>query len=133
VSPQFLKFALAGGIAAAVNIASRILFSHFVPYSAAIVLAYLVGMTTAFVLNRLFVFDRSGRAQHEEYLRFGLVNLVALVQVWLVSEGLVRYGFPAIGFTWRAETVAHAVGVIAPIFTSYLGHKHFSFAARTAD
>lgn len=132
MSPQFLKFAVAGGLAAAVNVGSRIAFSLLVPYGAAITLAYLVGMTTAFVLNRMFVFERSGRAKHEEYLRFGLVNLIALAQVWLVSEGLYRFAFPALGFTWHAETVAHAVGVVAPIFTSYLGHKHFSFAARSS-
>ena len=92
-------------------------------------LAYLAGMTTAFVLTRLFVFEPSGRRKRDEYLRFGLVNLLALAQVWLVAEILYRWAFPLAHFAWRAETVAHAVGVASPIFTSYLGHKHFSFAS----
>ena len=37
--------------------------------------------------------------------------------------------FPAVGFTWHGETVAHVIGVLVPVVTSYLGHKHFSFAA----
>jgi putative flippase GtrA len=31
------------------------------------------------------------------------------------------------GVTAYAPELAHAVGVVVPVFTSYLGHKHFSF------
>ena len=55
---------------------------------------------------------------------------LAVAQVWIVSVGLARFVFPAIGFTWHDETVAHVIGVLVPVVTSYLGHKHFSFAAR---
>ena len=127
---RFALFVVAGGIAALVNIASRIALNLVMPYEVAIVVAYVCGMTTAYALNKLFVFERSGRAVADEYVRFTLVNLVAVAQVWLVSVGLARLLFPAVGFTWHAETVAHVIGVIVPVFTSYLGHKHFSFAAR---
>jgi len=56
------------------------------------------------------------------------VNAVAFAQVWIVSVGLAHWVFPAIGFTWRAETVAHVVGVISPVAVSYVLHKRFSFA-----
>ena len=127
---RFALFVVAGGIAALVNIASRIALNLVMPYEVAIVVAYVCGMTTAYALNKLFVFERSGRAVTDEYVRFTLVNLVAVAQVWLVSVGLARLLFPAVGITWHAETVAHVIGVIVPVFTSYLGHKHFSFAAR---
>ena len=127
---RFALFVVAGGIAALVNIASRLALNLVMPYEVAIVVAYVCGMTTAYALNKLFVFERSGRAVTDEYVRFTLVNLVAVAQVWLVSVGLARLLFPAVGFTWHAETVAHVIGVIVPVFTSYLGHKHFSFAAR---
>jgi putative flippase GtrA len=87
-------------------------------------------MITAYLLNKYFVFEASGRAVASESLRFAFVNLAAVAQVWVVSVGLARYLFPAIGFTWRADTVAHVIGVVVPVFTSYLGHKHFSFAAK---
>jgi putative flippase GtrA len=67
------------------------------------------------------------RAIAKEYLQFGLANLVAIVQVWCVSVGLARLLFPAIGFDWHAETVARVIGVASPVYTSYLGHEHFSF------
>jgi len=127
---RFVLFVLAGGTAALVNILSRIALNWLMPYEVAIIVAYLCGMTTAYLLNRYFVFAASGRGVASEYTRFALVNLAAVAQVWIVSVGLARLAFPAIGFTWHAETVAHVIGVAIPVFTSYLGHKHFSFAAK---
>lgn len=126
---RIVLFLLAGGIAAAVNILSRIVLNLAMPYEAAIVVAYLCGMTTAYVINKAWVFDASGRGVTHEYMRFALVNAAAIVQVWLVSVGLARLVFPWIGFAWHAETIAHVIGTAVPIFTSYLGHKHFTFAA----
>jgi putative flippase GtrA len=125
---QLIAFIVAGGIAALVNIASRVAFNLVMPYEAAILAAYVCGMTTAYFLNKKFVFAVSGRDVASEYTRFALVNLIAVVQVWIVSVGLARFVFPAMGFTWHAETVAHVIGVLVPVITSYLGHKHFSFA-----
>ena len=127
---RFVLFVLAGGTAAIVNILSRIALNWLMPYEVAIIVAYLCGMTTAYLLNRYFVFAASGRGVASEYTRFALVNLAAVAQVWIVSVGLARLAFPAIGFTWHAETVAHVIGVAIPVFTSYFGHKHFSFAAK---
>jgi putative flippase GtrA len=127
---RFVLFVLAGGTAALVNILSRIALNWVMPYEVAIIVAYLCGMTTAYLLNKYFVFAASGRGVASEYTRFALVNLAAVAQVWIVSVGLARLVFPAIGFAWHAETVAHVIGVAIPVFTSYLGHKHFSFAAK---
>ncbi len=127
---RFALFLFAGGTAALVNILSRIAFNWLMPYEVAIVVAYLCGMTTAYLLNKRFVFASSGRGVASEYTRFALVNLAAVAQVWIVSVGLARLVFPAISFIWHAETVAHVIGVTIPVFTSYLGHKHFSFAAK---
>jgi putative flippase GtrA len=127
---RFVLFLGAGGAAALVNILSRIALNAVMPYEVAIVVAYLIGMTTAYLLNKFFVFAASGRAVAAEYVRFALVNLAAVAQVWIVSVGLARLVFPALGFVWHAETVAHVIGVAVPVFTSYLGHKHFSFAAK---
>ena len=124
----FIRFALSGGLAAAANILSRMALSQITNYSAAIVIAYLIGMTTAYALMKLFVFEKSGRSVQTEYLRFGLVNLVALVQVWAVSLGLARLVFPWIDFSFHAETVAHVIGVLSPIATSYFMHKYFTFS-----
>jgi putative flippase GtrA len=129
---QFVAFVLVGGTAAVVNVAARAALNRVMPYEAAILVAYLIGMAVAYVLNRRFVFQASGRGVHSEAWRFALVNLVAAGQVWVVSVVLARWALPAAGFRWHAETLAHVVGVMAPVFTSYLAHKHFSFAQRKA-
>ncbi|MBV5336344.1 GtrA family protein, partial [bacterium] len=103
-------------------------FSQVMDFRWAVIAAYLCGMVTAWILSRLFVFGASGRSAWTEFARFGLVNVFAAAQVWLVSVGLAEYAFPAVGFVHHAEDVAHMIGVVIPVFTSYLGHKHFSFS-----
>lgn len=127
MSRQFILFVAVGGFAAGVNLVARILLNHVMDFELAVVLAYPFGMTVAFLLNRQFVFD--GRHGHAggQYFRFFLVNLAALAQIWVVSVGLALWLFPAIGFTWHAEAIAHGIGLGSPIFTSYFAHKHFSF------
>ena len=126
-SRQFLVFLLTGGIAAAVNFGSRILYNQWMGFSAAIVLAYITGMVTAFVLARLFVFRNSQRALHHSALYFVLVDGVAVLQTWAISLLLADWLLPALGVRQYMHELAHAAGVVVPVFTSYLGHKHLSF------
>lgn len=127
VSKNFLMFLLTGGFAAAVNWGSRIVYNFWMPYSAAIVVAYVTGMITAFVLAKLFVFTQSRQSTARSAFFFTLVNLVAVLQTWAVSVGLAYYVFPWIGLTWHVRDLAHLVGVVVPVFSSYIGHKKFSF------
>ena len=59
---QFLGFLLTGGLAAAVNFGSRIVYNRWLDFSSAVVLAYLTGMVTAFILARSFVFTQSSQS-----------------------------------------------------------------------
>jgi putative flippase GtrA len=124
---RFATFLLTGGIAAGVNIAARWLLEFAVGFEVAVAGAYLAGMLTAFVLARLFVFKAATGRAHWQFVRFAAVNLVALVQVWGISVGLARFVFPSLGITWLGETAAHVIGVLSPVASSYVLHKHFSF------
>jgi putative flippase GtrA len=120
LSKQFIMFLVTGGTAAMVNFGSRIVYNQWVSFSVAIVLAYITGMVTAFVLARWLVFQQSQQSVGRSALLFAAVT-------WLISMGLAVYALPQLGVTrWVAE-IAHAFGVVVPVFTSYLGHKHFSF------
>ena len=127
MSRQFLAFLVTGGAAAAVTFFTRILYNHAMPFSAAVVCSYVTGMITAFVLNRMFVFRESSQPTHHAAGFFVLVNLVAIAQTWAVSVGMLHYVLPYFGVTAYAREIAHAVGIVVPVFTSFLGHKHFSF------
>jgi putative flippase GtrA len=124
---RFVRFLLVGGFAAGVNVLARLLLSEVMSFRVAVVLAYLAGMVTAFLLSKLWVFESSGRSASEEFAGFVLVNAIAAAQVWLVSVGLAEWFFPWVGFTWHAELVAHVIGVASPVVTSYFGHKYISF------
>lgn len=125
---RFLRFLLAGGLAALVNFGSRILLSQFIDYVAAIVCAYLLGMVTAFLLNRAFVFSEAPQADpRRQFAWFTLVNVAAVLQTIAISLLFRHLLLPVIGHVDQVETIAHAAGVIFPVFTSYVGHKHLSF------
>lgn len=131
MTSEFLKFLMTGGLAALANLASRYALNLIMPFEAAVAVAYLIGMTTAYVLARLFVFQRSGRSVASELRRFAIVNVVALVIVWLVSVGLARLLFPSVGFAWHADDIAHLIGVLSTAVSSYFGHRLYTFAQRT--
>ena len=118
---------MTGGTAAVVNFTSRILYNYWLDYSGSIIAAYLTGMVTAFVLARVFVFTKSSQELRRSALIFTLVNLVAVAQTWAISMALAHFVLPSAGVTRFAPEIAHAAGVVFPVFTSYLGHKHWSF------
>lgn len=127
LSKQFLAFLVTGGIAALVNLASRVLYNAWTSFSTAVILAYLTGMLTAFILARCFVFKDSGQSMQRSAGWFVLVNFVAVLQTWGISVGLAFFVFPRLGIETFAKEAAHAIGVAVPVFTSYLGHKYYSF------
>lgn len=127
MSRQFLAFLAVSGLAAAANVGSRVAFDLAMPYTAAIVCAFCVGISVAFVLNKLLVFRQATRPVPQQMFWFLLINLTALLQTLCVSLLLVHWVFPLLGFDTHAETVAHGIGVAIPAVTSFFGHRYFSF------
>ncbi len=126
----FIRFLLAGGFAAAVNFCSRILLNFIFSYDISIVFAYLIGMVTAFILCKYCVFEaKDSTKSTKELFIFTIVNIFALLQTLIVSVVLHEYIFPAWGIFTFSKEIAHAIGVIVPVFSSYFGHKYFSFAS----
>lgn len=126
-SRQFVSFLITGGIAAIVNFLSRIFYNQYVSFSSSVIFAYLTGMVTAFILARIFVFKASSQSIKRSAILFSLVNVLAIAQTWFISMGLNFYLLPALGFEKYVAEIASAVGIAFPVFTSYLGHKRWSF------
>lgn len=124
---QFFLFLLGGGIAAALNWASRFLFSLWMPFSLAVVSAFFVGLVTGFVLMRAIVFDGNKKPIAPQLLIYLVINLVALGQTLLISLVMVTWVLPFAGVVTHAEAIGHLAGVLAPVVTSYFGHKYFTF------
>ena len=124
---QFLLFLVSGGIAAALNWGSRFLFSRWMSFEWAVICAYGVGLVTGFVLMRTLAFEGRGKPPLPQAGRYLLVNAAALAQTWVVSVVLARWALPALGVTTHAEAIGHLVGVLFPVFTSYIAHRKYTF------
>jgi putative flippase GtrA len=127
VPSRFVRFVLVSAFAAGMNILARIVLSAWLAYPAAICGAFVVGLGTAFALNRWLVFDAGSDKLEVQALWFTLVNLAALAQTLAVSLVLARWALPMLGVVRGTEAIAHAIGVAVPVLTSYAGHKRLSF------
>ena len=127
LTPEFLRFLIAGGIAAGANFGSRFVFSMFLDYGFAVFFAYLVGMLVAFLLMRGHVFDAKSGPLAPQVAKFVGVNVVAVLQTLVISLVLARWLLPSVGIVEHAEALAHLVGVLVPVVTSYFGHKFLTF------
>ncbi|QOY23071.1 GtrA family protein [Xanthomonas citri] len=127
---QALLFLIAGGIAAAVNFGSRIALNYIIPYTPAIVAAYILGMAAAFALNRAFVFKNPSNSIGSQATWFVLINLLAVAQTLVISLLLSHWLENFLASKELAQTLAHAIGVAFPVFTSFAGHKYLSFKVK---
>jgi putative flippase GtrA len=130
---QFVSFVALGGVAAAVNFGSRLLYSIVLPFEIAIVAAYLTAATLGFLLFRRFVFPGSPRPVREQSIAFLIVSLAGMAQTWGVSVVIVRFVWPAMGLPGHGEAIAHLIGICVPIITSYFGHKRLTFNRGPTD
>ncbi len=131
ISLEFIKFLLCGGIAAIVNFLSRIVLSYLgMEYVLAVTIAYVLGMVIAFALFRFVIFIKTSISMLQAMVRFVLVNLLGIFITVLVSYLLFYHLFPIIDFTFYPEEIAHGFAISLTAFTSYIGHKYFSFKSK---
>lgn len=124
---EFLRFLGVGGIAALANLVARYLLDFVMPFEAAVVLAYMVGMVVGFFLFQKMLFGGGG-VEAKRVMRFIWVNIFGATLAWAVSSIMARLVLPAIGWEWHMFEVAHLFGVGAPAISSYFLHKHYTFA-----
>ena len=127
VNRQFIGFVFVSSIAAGVNFLSRILLNYEFGYTVSIIGAFIFGLTTAFILNKILIFKSAKSSVLKSFILFFLVNLLALIIIISVSLSLNDYILPFIGWDWYRAEVAHFIGIASPVFTSYYLHKRFTF------
>lgn len=130
VSRQFAKFVVVGGVALGANWIARIVFNQWVGYNAAIVLAYGVGIATAYLLNREFVFPGSKQARHSEVMYFVAVNVGAFPFVWLIAYFLGDALLPRFMDVGLARALGHGLAITTPVFVNFALHKFVTFRER---
>ncbi|MEO5806174.1 GtrA family protein [Devosia sp.] len=125
---QVLRFLLLGGFAAAVNWLVRFPLSATMPIGAAVVLAYLIGMSAGFPLYRRFVFPGSSRPVMQQSLIFLAVNavgaLVVLGLTYLFLAGQSGFAYPE----FAKEGLAHGFAIGLGAVVNFFGHKSLTFS-----
>jgi len=123
--PRPLRFIIVGGLGLAANI---LFFTVLLMVGLHVLLAGFIALIGAtFVtwrFNRAFTFDRSGRPQGEEAMRYATVTAIAQGTSYAVFAGLV--------LTILAPLPQAAIvsGAAAGALISYNGHRLFAFAPR---
>jgi putative flippase GtrA len=126
--PRPLRFLAVGGVGLATNIAVfSIVWMLGVPSLTAGLLALVTATILTWRLNRAFTFDRTGRPQREEAMRYAVVTAVAQGTSYAVFAVLV---LTVLGRLPQAAIVA---GAAVGALISYNGHRLFAFAPCHAD
>ena len=125
--PRPCRFLAVGGIGLTVDIC---VFTILIGYAPRPLLMRLFSLAAATLvtwrLNRALTFDRSGRHETDEAVRYALVTMVA--------QGTSYSIFAALLFTRLAAMpqVALLIGAAISAFISYNGHRLFAFRAKHA-
>jgi putative flippase GtrA len=124
---QYLTFLLAGGGSVLVNIFLRWVLSDSISFPAAIAGAYVGSTLLAFLLNALITFnvrdDLLKRLQ-----KYVLVNVIGLMQVLLVSMGLVYVSEDLLPLSRDLlEIGCHIMALATLAISSFFLHKKFTF------
>lgn len=126
---QVLSYVLTSGVAALVNLCSRVFYSQWMHFNWAVVCAYFTGMLVNFALSSIFVFSwyRGGRP-FNILIKFSLVAIAGLIVTVIVSEisrqCLLWLAWFPVSYT---ELAAHAMGIGIAFFASFAGHSLFTY------
>lgn len=123
---QFIGFVAVGVVAALLHWLARLILSIWLPFSSAVVIAYIVGMAVAFILNRIYIFPVSDKAMSVQARDFVLVNLSFFPVVWFASLKINAW-LKTFEIWINSEALAHAIAISLPMFITFLIYKFFAF------
>jgi putative flippase GtrA len=84
---RFIRFCTVGGSVALIDFSMLFAFSHFLPPLIAVTIAYFIGVTCHFLLNKFWVF----RCQRSDYVRQLLQYSTVVGSSWLITLGVVHF------------------------------------------
>jgi putative flippase GtrA len=125
-APRPLRFLFVGSLGLLVDLSIFTLISWCGVHPLVARLGSLAVATVAtWRLNRAFTFDRSGRSQGEEAMRYVVVVVLAQTTSYAVFAALV------LSVASRLPQAAVIAGAAVGALMSYTGHRLFAFAPRT--
>jgi putative flippase GtrA len=125
-SKQFIYFLFAGSTAAFVNFTSRLLLRSYMDIVFSAVIAYSLGLLTAFVLYKKLVFPFSEKPLNFQLRRFLSIQIGFMPIVIIIFMTLSDI-LDTIGFGNLSEPLAHAISIGMPALITFLLYKLFVF------
>lgn len=125
---QVFRFLIAGTFAAFVNWVARIALSVFLPFEASILLAYVIGMSTGYVLYARYVYvDRQTRS--DTWRSVGVFLIVNVLSAGLVLGLSVMFlsGLSALFPIITAQALAHGFAMVLGAVANYCAHSRITF------
>jgi putative flippase GtrA len=125
---EFSRFVVSGLLATLGNFAAVFLARRFLPFDVALFAGILAGVTISFAMSKLFAFkSASWRGAGGEVTRFLLVYAMGCALYWLMAVA-ARALISSRGFGETiAEPAAVVVGAGAMMFTTYFGHRFYTY------
>lgn len=125
-SRQFLAYVACGSMAALSQIGTRCAANLVMPFAAAVVLSYVIGMFVALVLYRRFVFSVNDRPIKRQVALFAMSYVLLFPLSFGVSVGaaaLLSFVLAPVD----ARMLGHTVGVGLPVFINFAFNKFVTF------
>ncbi|QCI68140.1 GtrA family protein [Phreatobacter stygius] len=127
---EAVRFLACGGFAAFVNWAARIALSAVMPFEAAVVLAYVIGMVVGFTLYRTVVWTEHEATLSDQLIGFVLVNALSALVVFGVAIGLRTALAGLAGSGGLVDAAAHGLAIGIGAVANFVGHRSFTFKPR---
>jgi len=130
---QFARFVAVNILAAMANIGTRLASAFVLIDPLAVLAGFCAGLCSSYLLCRRFVFQPNNGPQVSELAKFIAVNLTGLVITYLVYRQMLSVLHescrldPSLPTT---QTLAHAIGVGAPVVLSFIAQKTITFRQR---
>lgn len=122
-----LRFLLAGGFAAGINLLARIPLNAVMPFALAVIFASIIGMVVGFFTYRAFVFKGSERHIALQLRDFIMVNIGGTAVTAIVAVAARDYIFAPLDGGQVGLALAHALGILAGAAANYMGHARITF------
>jgi putative flippase GtrA len=125
---EFVRFAFSGAIAACSNFLAVWVARRAVSYEASLVIGVATGLIISFILSKWYAFGVTSLGSvKSQVIRFPVVYCVGSVIYWGVAVVVSSKLKGNLLDSRTGETLGVLVGAAAMMFTTYLGHRYFTY------
>lgn len=129
-SSELAKFLIVGALSAIVNFYGRMLFRFFLPFTVSVLIGYLMGTISSFLLNKNFTFKAFDENPYIQFAKFLAVTPSSILLGVFVASFIVRIllyqTLINVHVNW-IESLGHLMAIGVTTIYNYLAIKFFCF------